>query len=274
MNLDAYKLSEFPDGQPHIKLEGTAHDIINCSIRTADELVQVLMLHNILKRQGFTETQLNLHYLMGGRMDRAISINEPETLKVIGDMITQSGFESVYLTFPHSQTSLDAIRDKHGRIAERRIGDERSFIKEGINKALNRANTPTFGYVTPDAGAEKVFENYHSEFVAQIYRNDITHVPASKVRDMHTGKLSAFRVNADMVPETCIIVDDLCDGGGTFMGLAKELRAKGAKFIGLVVYHGIFSKGQSLDGIDFIYTSNSFRQFWPGASDLVFQEVI
>jgi ribose-phosphate pyrophosphokinase len=59
-------------------------------------------------------------------------------------------------------------------------------------------------------------------------------------------------------------VDDLCDGGATFIGAAKCLRDAGAKFVGLVVPHGIFSRGVShvLDnGIDHIHTSNSFKDW-------------
>ena len=41
----------------------------------------------------------------------------------------------------------------------------------------------------------------------------------------------------------CLIVDDICDGGGTFIPLAKKLKNAGAKTVTLYVTHGIFSKG-------------------------------
>ena len=40
-----------------------------------------------------------------------------------------------------------------------------------------------------------------------------------------------------------MIVDDTCDGGRTFIELAKVLRARNAGKIELYVTHGIFSKG-------------------------------
>lgn len=40
-----------------------------------------------------------------------------------------------------------------------------------------------------------------------------------------------------------LIVDDICDGGATFMLLTKDLYKRGAKSINLFVTHGIFSKG-------------------------------
>ena len=59
-----------------------------------------------------------------------------------------------------------------------------------------------------------------------------------------------------------IISDDICDGGMTFIGIAKALRALNCEHIVLYVTHGIFSKGLSVfDGlIDQIFTTTSFKQ--------------
>lgn len=58
---------------------------------------------------------------------------------------------------------------------------------------------------------------------------------------------------------TCFIVDDICDGGGTFIGTAAMLKSKGAAKVVLIVSHGIFSKGERLEGIDEIFSTDSFR---------------
>ena len=63
-------------------------------------------------------------------------------------------------------------------------------------------------------------------------------------RDVKTGKLTGFTAYAnDLKNQICVIVDDICDGGGTFLGLAQELKNKNAGDIILIVSHGIFSKG-------------------------------
>lgn len=50
------------------------------------------------------------------------------------------------------------------------------------------------------------------------------------------------------------------DGGGTFTGLAKELRNKNAGKLYLAVSHGIFSKGfDGLNDFEKIFTTNSFK---------------
>jgi ribose-phosphate pyrophosphokinase len=81
-------------------------------------------------------------------------------------------------------------------------------------------------------------------------------------QNVKTGQLSGFHTNiADFEGKTCFIVDDICDGGGTFVGLAALLKSRHAGKIVLIVSHGIFSKGFDLANIDAIYTTDSFKNF-------------
>jgi ribose-phosphate pyrophosphokinase len=41
----------------------------------------------------------------------------------------------------------------------------------------------------------------------------------------------------------CFIVDDICDGGRTFIELSKELKKRNCGNVYLIISHGIFSKG-------------------------------
>ena len=60
-----------------------------------------------------------------------------------------------------------------------------------------------------------------------------------------------------------LIVDDICDGGRTFIGLAEELKKKNAGDLYLFVTHGIFSQGFSELKKHFkkIFSTNSFNDF-------------
>ena len=79
-----------------------------------------------------------------------------------------------------------------------------------------------------------------------------------------TGNITKTTVlHDDFGGKDCVIVDDICDGGRTFIELAKVLKERGAGKIGLFVTHGIFSQGVGVlfdNGIDFIYTTDSFDQ--------------
>ncbi len=66
----------------------------------------------------------------------------------------------------------------------------------------------------------------------------------------------------DLSGLTAVITDDICDGGATFIGIAKELRRLNCHKVVLYVTHGIFSKGTEVfDGLlDQLFTSDSFPQ--------------
>ena len=65
---------------------------------------------------------------------------------------------------------------------------------------------------------------------------------AGKVRDSATGKLSGFTAPAGIGAGRFLVVDDICDGGGTFAGLARTIHdtAPTAE-LHLWVTHGLFT---------------------------------
>jgi len=98
--------------------------------------------------------------------------------------------------------------------------------------------------VAPDAGAIKKVEALSDKLAKKsIPLIKEGYIQGLKVRDPSTGALSGFKAYGDIAGNDCLIFDDLCDGGGTFLGLAKELRDQGARDLHLVVTHGYFSKG-------------------------------
>jgi len=93
---------------------------------------------------------------------------------------------------------------------------------------------------------------------------DVGVIDASKVRDVKTGEILYTSVNyqeGGLKGKNVLIVDDICDGGRTFIELARVLENYNeANSVDLYVTHGIFSKGLGVfDGlIDKIYTPNSW----------------
>ncbi len=85
-----------------------------------------------------------------------------------------------------------------------------------------------------------------------------------KIRNQDTGEitgLSLQTMGVDIAGKSVLIVDDICDGGRTFIEVAKLL--KDASRVDLAVTHGIFSKGFGClyeAGIDRIFTTNSLNR--------------
>ena len=118
-----------------------------------------------------------------------------------------------------------------------------------------------FILISPDAGANKKIY----KLAEQIgYTGDI--ITCSKDRDSE-GKLTKCVVPyCSSLVKDYIIIDDICDGGATFINIAKELKPRALKNsyqpkIYLIVTHGIFSKGTTELGhyFDAIYTTNSYK---------------
>lgn len=273
INLDDVKQITFPDGQTHIdlgyKVKSEYTMDILCKIRSPEELFKLLMLGNILDAND-VKSRLHIKYLMGARMDRAINRNQPFTLKLVCDLIN-NGFPNspVRVFCPHSEAvSLLLKNYKHDDQQERnfyyrvfeRVIPEGSLIEHYDAASDASYNTGGLSIILPDAGAGKRWHNnFAGYFDFTFNKHEVSVVECSKKRDMNTGKLSGFSVPEE-VNDTCLILDDLCDGGRTFIGLAEKLREQGAKAVHLAVCHGIFSHGYDLEGIDQIYTTTSFAE--------------
>jgi ribose-phosphate pyrophosphokinase len=93
---------------------------------------------------------------------------------------------------------------------------------------------------------------------SKIY-DDWPFIYGEKVRDQASGRITSYQVVGDAKGKRVLIIDDICDGGQTFMLLTRELLSAGASQVVLFVTHGIFSKGiRSLfdSGISQIFTKS------------------
>ena len=258
-----FKTFIFPDGQPHLVLspliQNTKPETQNsiytegveiiARIANMNDLLFVLMAKDILETEGFERVDLHISYLMAARMDRQMTENEPFTLRIVATIINQAGFRRITIFDPHSDVSTALI------LRSKAISNE-VFVKNCLLHFYQNKPKDNYALISPDAGAlKKIYK------VAQFVDAPCV-IECSKKRDVKTGQLSGFHTDvSDFEGKTCFIVDDICDGGGTFVGLADLLKKRNAGKIVLVVSHGIFSKGFDLVGIDAIYCTNSFKNF-------------
>lgn len=250
----AFSTFKFPDGQPHFRLETVDHEFhevtIESRIGSLDELFEVMLATDVLRGQGYTSIKLNIRYLLGARMDRAIDAMSPMTLAVIARMINSCGFSKVTILDVHSPAALHMIHNSKTVVPQL-----------ALNQVLNTGSFDAV--VVPDKGAVDRIRMY--AFSPGI-------VFCVKRRDPQTGKLSGFAVDHSMIPlegANLLIVDDICDGGGTFTGLAEVLLAEhGAKSVSLFVTHGIFSKGLPIKHIHHVFTTDSLYKFAADRGDL------
>jgi ribose-phosphate pyrophosphokinase len=252
-----YKTLVFPDGQPHIKVDVSTIDstdaacIIYTRISNPADLLLVLMARDVLYTAGLRQFSLFVSYLMCARMDRTMSSGEAFSLKVTANVLNTGGFASIHVFDPHSDVAPAVL-------ANGLAVDNIAFAKAAV--AHYRNNHPALAddnlcLVSPDAGALKKVLKVSAAL------GGIDVVECLKIRDVKTGQLSGFKVfDETLQGKTCFIVDDICDGGGTFTGIAAILKQKQAQSVVLMVSHGVFSKGMQLNGVDMIYSTDSFKK--------------
>ncbi|HEV9038106.1 MAG TPA: phosphoribosyltransferase family protein [Puia sp.] len=251
-----YRSMTFPDGQPHIKMDvGVAERIdrkeplrIFTRLNNANDLLLALLVKNSLDYLGFEHIELHVSYLLAGRMDRVMLDGEPFSLKVVASMINQGQFKKVLLFDPHSEVST-ALIDRSYAVANH------AFVRDALKDYASDHSGEALCLVSPDAGAlKKIHKLAQALGIGNV-------VECMKERDVRTGALTKFNAMTDgLHGQTCFIVDDICDGGGTFAGTANVLKEKGAGRVNLIVSHGIFSKGTVIEDIDEVYTTDSYRK--------------
>lgn len=242
----AFKNFTFYGGEPHIKIE-TGFDVneavtITHRLDSFNRLGEVCVAADALKRMGVQKINLFIPYFPGARQDRIMIPGEPLTVKVYADIINAMGFAEVTVYDPHSEVAPALINNC-------KIIPNYAFIAEVIETIGTDVKL-----ISPDGGALKKI------YKVSEYLGGREVVECSKSRDVKTGRLSGFKVyEDDLGGADCLIVDDICDGGGTFAGLAEELKKKNAGRLYLAVSHGIFSKGfEMFGGLETIFTTNSF----------------
>jgi ribose-phosphate pyrophosphokinase len=90
------------------------------------------------------------------------------------------------------------------------------------------------GIIAPDKGSVDRASAVARDLGLPVYFGE-------KTRDVETGRLTGFIFPDVHVGHRYLVVDDICDGGGTFIGLAAD--APHDVFLDLYVTHGLFTKG-------------------------------
>lgn len=257
-----YKISQFPDGQQSITLDMVDADLpnkitvsITSRFNSFKDLEIIIAANQALREFSYVENvKLNVPYFLGARSDRKFEAGTSNYLKtVICPIINAQNFSRVTVLDPHSDV-LEACLNNYHKHNNHRL------VKDALTKIDNKDGAQDrICLVSPDAGAyKKIFD------VAKEFKIDRI-VTASKVRDIKTGKILRTEIpTLDQHTDLkYVIIDDICDGGRTFIELAKAIKgSRPSAKVYLVVTHGIFSAGfkelsQYFEGI---YTTNSYRE--------------
>jgi ribose-phosphate pyrophosphokinase len=254
-----YEISKFPDGQQSIVLTDYNYlerysDAISIKTRINSFLDLEILICATQALRTITDRPIALYvpYFLGSRSDRKFVEGGVNYLKqVISPIINSLDFTSVVVLDPHSDV-LEACLNNFEK------ADNHLIVKYALEDLGVINSVDEVCLVSPDAGAyKKIFDVARKFNIEKI-------ITATKVRDMKTGNIlhTEIPVLDQHNDLKYIIIDDICDGGRTFVELAKAIKAgRPTAKIYLIVTHGIFSAGydQLSEYVDRVYTTNSYK---------------
>ena len=241
-----YSISRFPDGEVQISLGDFSHKEqiqVKCRITNAEDLFILMQVLDILDRHEVSY-MLSIYYLMGMRMDRVMDFSRPFTLKIVLNSLKNCNADIIEILEPHSDVYCDS-----------RFGGKFAELYAKNNPSYTVWND--FQIILPDAGAK---ERYDFQYVG-------TALTCSKVRDLTTGKILEIKIdNPEAISDKpLLILDDLCDGGGTFCGIAKAFNALNIpkERLNIAVTHMVNPKGikNLSENFNHVWFTNSYEDW-------------
>jgi ribose-phosphate pyrophosphokinase len=235
----------FPGGEPHARIPKDMGDsLLYLKARTWNDVGLALVVLDALFHQSPSDVKIWVFcpYFPGARQDRSDG-QTPVTSALMLDMFKHlTDMNRLYVFDAHSKATIDHVH--------------KNFMPDELPFTLD----PGTVIIAPDHGAierANLFER------SKGWGNPV--VCCDKKRNFATGKFEGFTMPPLPPASGYLIVDDICDGGGTFNLLATEFEkdpmAQHAE-LALWVSHGIFSNPKGVGNISQtikkIHTTDSF----------------
>lgn len=223
--LLSLKTWKFPTGETGIKFEDVSFDEfepvrVEVKFESNDDIVNCLQVVSALNNLGLPPYYIlvDFNYLPYSRQDRVCHVGEAFSLEVILQVLK---------TMQVTVRTLDV----HSKIA---LDLGKNFLIE-IPQFVCAASLPKFDVlIAPDRGAATKVD---------LHLQDSKTVILNKQRI--GSKIVYMDYEFDTIQGDVCVVDDLCDGGGTFLALADMLKRTqpGIQNLSLYITHGFFTAG-------------------------------
>lgn len=249
-----YKSWVFPGGEVGIKLQKIPQVGDNVlvdarGILSPKDIFELLQICNAFDDR--IDITLNLPYIPYARQDRICNEGEAFALEIFAKMLFELPIAKLIVTDPHSKIFHKLFTDNCKK-------DIHLIIKPQIQITNPLYHKNKYDLVVfPDAGAS---EKYSVESIRTGLRFPMTHA-MNKYRTENGVVYSELSDREKLIFEgkRILVVDDICDGGRTFISLANIIsKDTNLKELDLYVTHGIFSNGlsQLFNYYDSIYCHN------------------
>ena len=233
------KCSTFPAGELFIQIEDTEavrylyRCVIEVAFESSDDLIYTGLLHDaVLRLNSEVKIALDMKYFPYARQDRSMEDGQSASLVFVCNYLKMLNFEKIFVWDAHSYV----LENMFPAGVFHNVSQQRC-LKKSLEASGEFYGISRFAFVAPDAGAYK-----KTCKVAEMSGSEV--LTATKTRNSK-GVFTQLNFEKSDIKSVDVlyVVDDICDGGATFIELAKAIRKISNVDLCLIVTHGIFSKG-------------------------------
>ena len=222
-------IRKFSDGELYVEINenirGNSIFIIqSISSPANDNLMELLICIDALKRSSAKNITAVIPYFGYARQDRKVVPRTSISAKLVSNLITKAGADRVVTVDLHAgqiQGFFDIPVDN--------LFATPIFARH-VKKNLKRNN---FICVAPDVGGTE-----RARALGKLLDVGLAIVDKRRPKP---GQSKVMNVIGDVKDQTCIIVDDIIDSGGTIVNAAKALKERGAREVYVYITHGVLS---------------------------------
>ena len=191
-----------------------------------DNLMELLITLDALRRSSARRVTAVIPYFGYARQDRKTSSRSPISAKLVANLITEAGANRV-LTLDLHAGQIQGFFD----IPVDNLYAAPLFTTDIQQRFAGREVM----IVSPDIGGVLRARNLASRLNCELAIID--------KRRERAGVSEVMNIIGDVEGMDCILVDDICDSGGTLCNAAVALKAEGARSVSVYVTHGVLSGG-------------------------------
>lgn len=237
LNIEPGKIDvkHFADGETLVELgesvRGKRIYVIQSTSKPVNEsLMELLICLDALRRSSAAEVTCIIPYFGYARQDRKAMPRQPITAKLVASMLELAGANRV-VTFDLHAAQIQGFFHCP-------VDDLTAVPMMGQYFRRKRFDPDTTVVVSPDHGGVKRARN-----MAQMLGLPIAIIDKRRPK---ANVAEAANIVGDVYNKNCIIVDDICDTGGSLIAASNILKEKGANDIYVCITHGLFSSNAVL----------------------------
>jgi len=223
------RVTRFSDGESFVEIGENvrgvdAFVIQSTSSPTNDNVMELLIMADALRRASAGSITAVIPYYGYGRQDRKVAPRTPITSKLVADLVQTSGVNRVVSVDLHAGQIQGFFNIPFDHLHAMPV-----FLEDYLKKNFDASAV----FVSPDAGGVERTRAYSKRLNASLAIID--------KRRERANESEVMNLIGEVKGKDCIIIDDIIDTAGTLCGAARALADEGARKIVACATHGVLS---------------------------------